>query len=209
MKHDFEYYETPQTLGRYLFDQVHISGKCLEPMVGRGAIIEAARYVTGHRAQEWITNDIDPRWPADLHLDASGDEFWRRAGAAQPDWVVSNPAFSHAITVADRGLQVAKVGVALYLRISIFEVTKTGPRRSWMADHPPNELHFLPRFAHQRSRRTGEWSTDSVTCAWAIWRHADRAQTIAFFPEHLLAELETETPIYRAHMDAIMAGRAA
>lgn len=210
---DLEFYETPQTLVKYLYSEHQIYGRVLEPCVGSGAIIRACR----DQAIEWITNDLDPDFAAHYHEDATSPTFWNRfkPGSTlltpnhryQPiDHVCSNTPFTPAIEIIDHAIQTARESVAMYLRISIHEPLKEGIRRTWMHDHPPTKILFLPRFAYQRSGKTGKWTTDSATACWCIWNTADPTapQVIRYPPEWVLTELDAETPFYRARMDALM-----
>lgn len=38
-----------------------------------------------------------------------------------------------------------------------------------MAEHTPTGILWLPRFAYQRSKKTGKWTTDSVCACWVVW----------------------------------------
>ena len=212
---DFEFYETPQTFTRYLFREMMgiapIVGTVFEPCVGSGAIVRAAQALPAAPDRQWVTNDLDPRWPADYHEDAANTQLWNRQGLdaiGGIDWTVSNPPFTPAIDIVTRALSYSRIGVALHLRASIHEVLKTGPRRWWMAQHTPTGILWLPRFAYQRSKKTGDWTTDSVCACWVIWLQ-DRTvpQFICYAPEWVLDELAAETPTYRARMDALMAER--
>lgn len=208
MKHELEFYETPAAFTRYLFDYLNFKGidtygQLLEPCVGSGAIV---RY--SHMPSElWTTNDIDERWKADSHYDATDTLTWFDW---ETDWTITNPPFNYAIEIADLALQHSRVGVAMHLRVSIHEVLKTGRRRTWMREHPPTGILFLPRFAYQRSKKTGTWMTDSASACWCVWlRDKSVPQFIDYAPERVLDALEAETPRYRARMDAIMAERQA
>lgn len=209
---DFEFYETPQAFTHYLFETLMITGRMFEPCVGSGAIVRAAQAPrTAYEGQrEWVTNDLDPRWPADYRFDAAGrnNRHWEQDILSPVHWTVSNPPFTPAIEIIENAIGLSQVGVAMHLRASIHEVLKTGIRRTWMAKHTPTGILWLPRFAYQRSKKTGEWSTDSVCACWVIW-YRDRTvpQFIKYAPEWVLTALDKETPEYRKRMDAIMADR--
>ncbi len=213
----FEFYETPQAFGSYLFRTVDIRGRLFEPCVGAGAIIRAHGDPT-----VWRTNDLDPRHPADTHLDAEQPACWAAAGPI--DWTVTNPHFSGWMKVLQLALEHSRVGVALHLRASVHEVLRTtaqrkkdgtprkrsADRRTFMRRHTPTGILWLPRFGYQRSITTGKWSTDSVCACWVVWvKDPARAQFIDYAPEWVLEALDAETPEYRACMDALaMADRA-
>lgn len=205
---DFEFYETPRTFTKYLCSEVPIGGQCAEVCVGSGAIIDACLAAPYPRAQQWKTNDLDLRWSADFHLDAAKPELYTALGHV--DWHVDNPPFTPAIEIITQCIMHAKIGVAMHLRASIHEVLKTGVRRTWMAEHTPTGILWLPRFAYQRSKTTGKWTTDSVCACWVVWLKDPKApQFIRYAPEWVIDELDEETPEYRKRMDAIMAERKA
>lgn len=194
-----EFYPTPapftRWLARYMAEEVTpITGKLFAPCVGDGAIV---REILG----DWRTNDLDKRWQADTHGDARDASVW----PDDVDWTVDNPPFEPAIEIIEQALAHSRVGVAMHLRASIHEVLKTGKRRTWMHLNPPTGILWLPRFAYQRSRTTGQWSTDSVTACWLIWlKDTDSPQFIDYAPEDVLEALDAFTPEYRKRMDALM-----
>lgn len=200
---DYEFYQTPRAFTRFLLDammdRVPIVGRVYEPCVGNGAIVAEAPNLN------WLTNDLDPRWPADSHHDAT--TWWPDEAI---DWTVSNPPFTPALDIIERALANSRVGVAMHLRASIHEVLKTGRRRTWMANSQPTGILWLPRFAYQRSKKTGEWATDNVCACWVIWLTDPTApQFIDYAPESVIDALDAETPGYRRRMDRLMAERNA
>lgn len=208
--HDFEFYETAECFTRYLLDVLRrrcadggIHNRvCYEPCAGNGAIVRAANSAGGRQhghASKWLTNDLDPRWRADSNVDATEPLAW----SFPIDWTISNTPFTQAIPIADQAIRASRYGVALYLRASIHEPLKEGERRTWFSEHPPTGIVWLPRFAHQRSRAKGIWSTDSMTSCWVIWEKGRRDQFIEYAPASVLEELEAETPSYRSQMDAL------
>lgn len=141
----------------------------LEPCAGAGHISNALRR---HYLQV-VTNDLDPRFPADWHLDVLSDEFARRF---KPDWVISNPPFAIADRLVPRCLEMAEWGVAMLLRLSWLEPTRA--RGEFLEKHPPSTLMILPRISF-----TGDGDTDNVTAAWFIWdRRQCNGQRIIVIP---------------------------
>lgn len=205
---DYEFYETADPFTHYLAEVLRvrcyggIHGRhCFEPCVGNGAIVRAFRDASGDGvAASWRTNDLDPRWLADTHEDATGSAAW---AGRRIDWTVSNTPFTQAIAIADQALTHSRIGVALYLRASIHEPLNEGPRRTWFREHPPTGIIYLPRFAHQRSRKTGKWTTDSMTSCWVVWEHHTLRQWIDYAPESVIEATKAYTPGYRAQMDAL------
>ncbi len=197
---DFEFYETPAAFTQWLFDVVPIHGRVFEPCCGNRAI---SAHPVARSGRTWFENDLDPRWAADVHKDARDPTLWQ---AHEFDWTVSNPPFTPAIEIITQAIEHSRVGVAMHLRASIHEVLKTGVRRTWMAQHPPTEILWLPRFAYQRSQKTGKWTTDSVCACWCVWlRDPDAPQRIRYAPESVIDALDAETPAYRKRMDSLMA----
>lgn len=212
----YEFYETPRCYTRYLFWQMArlghpITGTCFEPTVGSGAIMAASRtpMMPALAPERWITNDLDTRWAADYHYDATGVTLWDLVSSDGPiAWTVGNPPFTPALDIITPALAWSTVGVAMHLRASIHEVLKTGVRRTWMNRHPPTGILWLPRFAYQRSKTTGKWTTDNVCACWVVWvKHRAIPQFIRYAPEWVIDELDQETPQYRARMDTLMKAR--
>jgi hypothetical protein len=153
-----DFYETPTWQTRVLMKHVHIAGRCYEPCVGNAAIIDAMQ--GDGVSRYWITNDIDPHWPADSHHDATSEAAWH---AASPDWVVSNFPFNVATGIVKRAHAAAHVGVAVLLRLSWLE--PTADRRDFLSEFPPDLLIVLPRTRYNPNSK----SVDSVTTAWVVW----------------------------------------
>lgn len=111
-----------------------------------------------------ITADIDPSVEPMVTADMSKQEGWDDVAAkyGRHDWVVTNPPFSHALEFAQHGLNHAKWGMALLLRLSFLEPTYK--RQEWLHQNPPYHMIVLPRISF-----TGDGKTDLVTCAWMIW----------------------------------------
>lgn len=156
-------YMSPAWAADRLFEHVDIRGRVAEPCVGDGALVQGRNTV-------W-TNDIDPERQADFHLDASGPELW--ATAPTPEWVVTNPPFSLAMPILRRAFEVCDA--AMLLRLSFLEPTLD--RGPWLAEHPPAQVVVLPRYSF-----TGDGKTDSVTCAWMVWRHGASQTGISVVP---------------------------
>jgi hypothetical protein len=197
---DFEFYETAEPFTRWLFAymaerHMPITGRKFEPCVGNGAIVRAAG------DWRWFTNDLDPRWPADVHKSATDETLWQ---AHEVDWTVTNPPFTLAVPILKHALKYSVRGVAMYLRLSIHEPLKEGDRRKFFAENKPTAVLTLPRFAHQRSRAKGIWSTDSMTSCWCVWVKGETRQFIDYAPESVIDELAAFTPEYRERMDALM-----
>lgn len=191
-KNPYEFYETPAAFTACLHRHVEIRGRCFEPCVGAGAIVQATASARAH-ATTWITNDFDQRRPASLHFDAA--DGW--PAEIRPDWTITNPPFTRWRAIAERAIDRSAVGVACHLRASALEVLKGHP--DWWAQHRSTALIFLPRFAFQTSPTTGRWTTDSMATVWVVWhRDRSREQLIRFAGRDTIAALTAETVGFRA-----------
>lgn len=139
-----------------LFSNVpfHIGGTVLEPCAGLGAIAQPLR----ERGLTVITNDVDPRKPADLHFDACDP----RAEWPAVDWVITNPPFSLGVPICLNMLPIARYGVILQLRTTFSEPTIG--RDLFFAEHKPHGKIEMMRYSF-----TGDGNTDSTTSAWYVW----------------------------------------
>lgn len=155
-----DWYPTPAWATEILLTVTGITGTVLEPCVGAGHIANVLR----RREIDVMTNDLDPRFPADFHMDALSADFAHRF---RPDWVISNPPFVIADRLVPRCLEMAEWGVAMLLRLSWLEPTRA---RSYLLEHnPPTSLVILPRISF-----TGDGQVDNVTTAWFVWDRRER-----------------------------------
>ena len=116
------------------------------------------------RFPSWLTNDIDVAENRVMgHADATSPDFWalaRGAADGKAAWVVTNPSFLLASTIAYQAIQ--GIGnVALLLRATWLEPTGD---RQWLGRFPPKAELVLPRVSF-----IGGGPTDSAGCRWLIW----------------------------------------
>ena len=134
----------------------------VEPSVGAGAWVHALReHVPGVRVSGV---DLDPE-AAGLALcdDARVGDWPEVAGAYDRcDWVVGNPPFSHAEEHVRASLRVARVGVAMLLRLAFLESAERAP---FWREHPAAEV----RVFSERPSFTGG-KTDSCAYGLFVWR---------------------------------------
>ena len=156
----FDYYPTPAWMTRSLlhFHQSISGSKVLEPCSGDGAIVRVLEEV----GCTVLTNDIDPRHPAQSHHDATDPAYW--SSLPYVEWVITNPPFNVAFPILQLATTVAQVGVALLLRKTFLEPTEE--RGPWLSEHPPARQIGQPRHSFRGK------GSDSVSCDWCIWlRH--------------------------------------
>jgi hypothetical protein len=136
-----------------------IGGAILEPCDGTGNISRELIHKFG--AINVHTNDIDTQHGGkDFYLDAAKPETWAMWNHRM--WVVSNPPFNLAPLIVPLALKHARVGIAMFLRLSYIEPTIM--RRDWLRQNPPSRIINLWRMSF-----TPDGKSDSVTCAWFIW----------------------------------------
>lgn len=105
-------YNTPAWMTNYLLDNHEISGRICEPCAGGNSITGVLR----GRGLEVVTGDVDQTTKVDFYGDATCEPLWLQFGPI--DWVVSNYPFNSAVLINKKALKHARVGVAVYLRVS-------------------------------------------------------------------------------------------
>lgn len=166
-KNDF--YPTPEFATQELLKSVEIMGGVLECCAGANDI---ARPLAGNARKIWTNdNDFDRHHP--FHFDAADKHGWMdfRRECGDMDWVVTNPPFNQAALIVPLAYSFAGIGIAMLLRLSFLEPVED--RGAWLNKHPPTDLIVLPRISF-----TGNGKTDSVTCAWMVWRKGATQQRI-------------------------------
>lgn len=166
---DFDFYETATWMTRSLlhFHRAIQGTRVLECASGRNAIARVLRDEAGCYV---VTNDIDPRHPAQLHYDARDPVFWQRVTLDYGvfDYVVTNLPFRVAIEILPHAIAHAHFGVATILLKSFDEPTED--RGEFLSRHPWTRKINLPR---HKFRGTG---SPSMASDWFIWeRNRNRA----------------------------------
>lgn len=160
-KHDF--YPTPSWATVKLLEHFPLTGIIGEPCSGAGDMAYELR-----RNNPVWTNDIDRNHPADSHHDLTDPTSW--AKLPECDWIVTNPPFKIAAAIVPAAYDKARLGVAMFLRLSYLEPCEN--RGEWLERHPLTKLIVLPRISFN-----GSGKTDSCTTAWMIWDKRDTAKT--------------------------------
>jgi len=153
----YEVYSTPCWVVRQFVREVApaISGKCLEPAVGDGAIVHTIDEMQGDGFCQWTTIDIR-RTNAAQHV----FDFTKPSAIDGHDNMVTNPPFSLGLAFAQRGLEVAD-DVYLLMRLNWLASHK---RNEWLRANPP-DAHVLPN----RPSFTINGRTDMQEYAWFHW----------------------------------------
>lgn len=162
-----DFFPTPAWSGRAILGAVDLPGGIWEePSAGSAAICRA---VDGVRSDvRWIGCEVrdvlplSPFAPGDLRI---GDFLNPAtvAGLPEPDVILGNPPYSHALAFAARCLEVAagRAWVLLLLRLAFLE---TEERASFLRRNPP-DVYPLSR----RPSFTGDGHTDGAAAAWFVW----------------------------------------
>jgi len=165
MRRTNDFYETAAWQVDALVDNLpELHGTIWCPTVGDGSLLR--------RLQErrpdlgpFLTNDIDPTKPADLHTDATSADGWNQMVARfthYPDWVIDNFPFNVEHRIIPYAYQVALCGVVAMARVSYCEPTRD--RGPWLSQHA-----YQKRITLERHSFTGNGKTDSATTDWLIW----------------------------------------
>lgn len=157
-----DFYETPPWMTRALLDHVpEICGTVLESCAGDNSI---AHVLSTEGGLSVITNDIDPARGSD-HCACASDLLMLKG--IEPDWIVTNPPYQMPLCtqIVEASVEMARVGVAMMLRISFEEPTaKVNPRGPFLERRPLSRKLVMPRHSF-----TGNGKSDSATTAWMIW----------------------------------------
>lgn len=89
-----------------------------------------------------------------------------------PDWVITNPPFSLGVAFVGRGLDVARVGVALLLRSQWLEGVER--YETLFRNRPPA---IVAPFVERVPMAKGRWDPDGSTAtayAWFVWTTCQR-----------------------------------
>ena len=159
--HDF--YPTPSWATEKLLEHFPLTGVIGEPCVGAGDMANVLR----QHGKVW-TNDVDRSHPADSYHDLMDPASWGKL--PECDWIVTNPPFSIAAAIVPAAYEKARLGIAMFLRLSYLEPCQN--RGEWLERHPLSKLIVLPRISFN-----GSGKTDSCTTAWMIWDKRDDAKT--------------------------------
>ena len=158
-----DFYPTPSWATEKLLERFPLAGVIGEPCAGAGDVANVLR-----RHGEVWTNDIDRTHQADSYYDLTDPASW--AKLPNCDWIVTNPPFSIAAAIVPAAYDKARLGLAMFLRLSYLE--PCGNRAEWLKTHPLTKLIVLPRISF-----TGNGKSDSGTTAWMVWDKRDDAKT--------------------------------
>lgn len=162
-------YYTPPWYVDLLADAIGLTpGTALEPFAGRALAIAGRLREMGHSV---ITADIDAGASVELRGDSFARDWTTDLPGGAVELVCSNPPFTlgtgEARRTAAQAVEVfrphASRCLAMLMRLSFLE--PFSDRERLLREDPPHEILVLPRYSFR-----GNNSTDSLTCAWFVWR---------------------------------------
>lgn len=152
------------------------SASVLEPSCGGGAFLRALK-AAGVR--DVVAMDVDPD-AAGLTLVSSmvGDFLTAEVPMTdeRPDWIIGNPPYTNVEAHILRALEVARVGVAMLLRVSTLEGVDRY-RRVWSQHQPAYVWHLVRRPYFSGPTVVGK-QTDNATYIFVVW-HKEWAEDYA------------------------------
>lgn len=175
-----DYFPTPPWATRALIERVlrrhwNIPAARLvsawEPASGEGHIAE----VLSEYFQCVDASDIHDYGYAQPDFD-----FLNCAAVEDCDWIITNPPFNDkAEAFILRALDLAQVGVAMFLRLQWLE--SVGRYERIFKPHPPA---IIAQFAERVPLHKGRWEPDGTTATaylWIVWLKAERGDRTEFF----------------------------
>lgn len=174
-----DFFPTPPWATRALFE--HVIGRAPEsigwdPACGDGAMARPmAEYLKAVMASDVHDYGFEI---AQIH------DFLQPflpAGAAEVDWIITNPPFRLAEEFVDRALDIARGGVAVLVR-SVF-IESTGRYQRLFRDRPPSVMaQFVERVAMVKGRLDRKASSATSYC-WLVWEKGARGEPrLAWIP---------------------------
>lgn len=175
-----DFFPTPPWATRALIEHLNIWGdvsteSALDPACGQGHMVRPLAEAFGRVKGSDIHDYGVPEQDAIVDFLKLGDPSaglfdlappaWLQPGGV--DWIITNPPFKRAADFARQGLTIARVGVALLVRIAFLE---GGVRhRALFAPHPPEWiLQFAERVPMLEGRLDPEASSATAYC-WIVW----------------------------------------
>jgi hypothetical protein len=121
-------------------------------------------------------------WATDIHqyaADVIVHDFIAEQTISIPDWIITNPPFGdNTIPFILRAVELARVGVAMFLRLQILETIERYEKI--FKPHPPTLIAF---FAERVNLCKGRWDPNGGTATaycWLVWMK-DRAPMAPFW----------------------------
>lgn len=189
IKGDLDFYPTPLWGTRALFEHVLPSigvkevESAGEPACGQGHMSTVlTEYVKG----KVVASDIFDYSGGDANLVAPGwwrlhDFLNRDLNYPDVDWIITNPPFdSAALEFTLRALELAKVGVAVFVPLRWLE-TKDRYERLFKPTPPTVVSPFVERINLCKGRWEPKGGTATAYC-WIVWKHKAKPRPVFWIP---------------------------
>lgn len=167
-----DYFPTPPFATRALCEVIlpryciTRSSTAWEPACGEGHMAE----VLGEYFREVVATDIHDYGYGDVA------DFLNPHTHCFPDWIITNPPFNDkAEAFVLRAIEVAAVGVAMFLRLQWLETV--GRYERIFRPHPPA---LIAQFSERVPLCKGRWDPDGSTATaylWIVWNRSHRGPT--------------------------------
>jgi hypothetical protein len=182
-----DFFPTPPWATRALIERV-LPVLCIRDLARMDAWEPACG--EGHMA-EVLTEYFGRVIATDLHDYGYGEapvDFLDGATKRDADWCITNPPFDDkAIRFVLRALKLARVGVAMFVRLQWLETIER--YEQVFRDHPPTLVAF---FVERVNLCKGRWEPDGTTATaycWLVWIHGEQPRPPLWIPpgcrEHL------------------------
>ena len=171
-KDSLDFYATPPWATRALMDHVftylfapfttgYFGRTAWEPACGEGHLAEVLReYFKAVRASDIRDYGYAPMYRC-------GDFFTTWVGSDGVDWIITNPPYSKAEQFTLRALDLASIGVAMFVRVQFLETV--GRYERLFKEHPPTLIAF---FSERVPIHKGKWKPEGSTATaycWLVW----------------------------------------
>jgi len=178
-----DYYATDPDSTRAILERLNIHNhRFYEPCAGGGHISEVLKekFPNG----EVISSDLVYRGYEDS---VGGVDFLKDdvlvniLGGKKAGWVITNPPYKHAKEFIDKSLEIADVGVAMFLKIQFLEGQA---RKKWFEKNPPKYVYVFSkrqdpwRDGEPLNPKTGKKWGSTMCFAWFVWQVGYKGETV-------------------------------
>lgn len=171
-----DFYTTDPQSVRDFLEVADIKGEHFyEPCVGQGHIADVLK--EHFKTSKVLGTDlVDRGYPNTIVRDFINDDF-----DVGTNWVITNPPFKYAREFIDKSLEIADVGVAMFLKIQFLE---SQARKEWLKKSPLKYVYvFSKRQAPWNNGRslnptTGKKWSNTMCFTWFVWEHGYEGEPI-------------------------------
>jgi hypothetical protein len=171
----YDDYPTPPWATRALLE--HVIGNhwqknnCLEPGCGAGYMSRTLREyfaeVEAYDAVSYGDNEIRDF----LAYDYNDQQY---------DWIITNPPFKHAEEFTQKGIKLAKIGVAIFARTSFVE--SVGRYMRLYKATPPSTIAFFTERVPINRQKMERDNTTATCYSWFVWMKGNSIPSPIWIP---------------------------